>query len=202
MTSNIGARLLTSSSGMKIGFAPTSSVKENELDHLYGGKTYEEAKDLVMTELKRTFNPEFINRVDEIIFFHMLDRDAVLEIVSIMLGSLHKRIADLGMTLEVTDQAKVLLAEKGFDPQYGARPLRRVIQSMVEDRFSEAMLDGKVKEGDIATVDCKDDEIIITGKPGRKVPKPDTSDSDAKTDSDEQQQKGSDESPAKDNQQD
>ncbi len=201
MTSNIGARMLTSSAGRKIGFSPVSEGEEGELNHLYGGKTYSEAKDLVMSELKKTFNPEFINRVDEIIFFHMLDRNAVLKIVDIMLGSLHKRIADLGMTLEVTEQAKVLLAEKGFDPQYGARPLRRVIQSMVEDRFSEAMLDGKVKEGDIATVDSQDGEIVITGKPGRVTRKPDDQeDTDAKKPAEEKPEHEGDSS-AKENKQ-
>ncbi len=96
----------------------------------------------------------------------MLDREAVLKIVDIMLDSLRKRVADLGMTLEVTTAAKELLAEKGFDPTYGARPLRRAIQSNVEDRFSEAMLEGAVQEGDLALVDVKDGEISITGRHG------------------------------------
>ena len=118
-------------------------------------------------------NPELVREplirlstVDEIIFFHMLDREAVLKIVAIMLDSLRKRVADLGMTLEVTTAAKELLAEKGFDPTYGARPLRRAIQSNVEDRFSEAMLEGAVQEGDLALVDVKDGEISITGRHG------------------------------------
>ena len=166
MTSNIGARLLTSPSGRRIGFEVAKVGSEGELDHLYGGKTYEEAKQLVMEEVKKTFNPEFINRVDEIIFFHMLGRDAVLKIVDIMLDSLRKRVADLGLTLEVTQAAKELLAVKGFDPMYGARPLRRSIQANVEDRFSEAMLDGSVKTGDIALVDAQNDEIKITGQQG------------------------------------
>ncbi len=167
MTSNIGARLLTTAAGRRIGFdAVQSSGKNGELEHMYGGKTYEEARQLVMDELKKTFNPEFINRVDEIIFFHMLNRAAVLQIVDIMLNSLRKRVADMGLTLEVTAAAKELLAEKGFDPMYGARPLRRAIQSLVEDRFSECMLDGTVKTGDIAVVDAADDAIRITGRPG------------------------------------
>jgi ATP-dependent Clp protease ATP-binding subunit ClpC len=162
MTSNIGARLLTSPAGRRIGFDVPNSGSGSEIDHLYGGKTYQEARQLVMEEMRKTFNPEFINRVDEIIFFHMLTRESVLQIVDIMLGSLRKRVADLGMVLEVTQAAKELLAEKGFDPMYGARPLRRVIQSMVEDRFSEAMLEGVVHPGDIALVDAKDGAIIIT----------------------------------------
>jgi ATP-dependent Clp protease ATP-binding subunit ClpC len=116
--------------------------------------------------MKKTFNPEFVNRVDEIIFFHMLNRTSVLSIVDIMLGSLRKRVADLGLTLEVTNAAREFLAEKGFDPMYGARPLRRAIQSLVEDRFSEAMLDGLVKPGDIALIEVKDGEIQICGRAG------------------------------------
>ena len=167
MTSNIGARLLTSPAGRRIGFEPARGAGgEGELERLYGGKTYEEARQLVMDEVKKTFNPEFVNRVDEIIFFHMLGRDAVLKIVDIMLGSLRKRVADLGLTLEVTAAAKGYLAEKGFDPMYGARPLRRAIQSMVEDRFSEALLEGVVKTGDIALVDIKDGAIHIEGCAG------------------------------------
>jgi ATP-dependent Clp protease ATP-binding subunit ClpC len=164
MTSNIGARLLTTSAGRRIGFDVSSkdeSDKEN--GHLYGGKTYSEARQLVMDELKKTFNPEFVNRVDEIIFFHMLGRDDMLKIVEIMLKGLRKRVAEVGLDISVTDAAKKLLAEKGYDPMYGARPLRRLIQSMVEDQFSEAMLDGVVHAGGKAIVDAKEDKIVIRG---------------------------------------
>jgi ATP-dependent Clp protease ATP-binding subunit ClpC len=165
MTSNIGARLLTSSAGRRIGFdvAGGKADDDKENGHLYGGKTYSEARQLVMDELKKTFNPEFINRVDEIIFFHMLGRDDMLKIVDIMLQGLHKRIAEVGLEISVTDAAKKLLAEKGYDPMYGARPLRRMIQSMVEDQFSEAMLDGIVHAGGRAIVDAEDDKIVIRG---------------------------------------
>lgn len=165
MTSNIGARLLTSSGGRKIGFEVASeSAEDKENGHLYGGKTYSEARQLVMDEVKKTFNPEFINRVDEIIFFHMLGRDDMLKIVDIMLKSLRKRVAEVGLDLVVTDAAKKLLAQKGYDPMYGARPLRRMIQSMVEDQFSEAMLDGVVAAGHQAIVDAKEDQIVIRGE--------------------------------------
>jgi ATP-dependent Clp protease ATP-binding subunit ClpC len=168
MTSNIGARILTGPAGRRIGFdvVKLSAGEKKEAEPLYGGKTYEEARQLVLDEMKKTFNPEFINRVDEIIFFHMLSRESVLKIVDIMLGSLRKRVADLGLTLEVTPAAKALLAEKGFDPMFGARPLRRAIQSMVEDRFSEAMLENVVKPGGIALVDAEKGEIVITGCAG------------------------------------
>lgn len=162
MTSNIGARMLTGGSGRRIGFAALNQDNTNHEDEdLYGGKSYREAKDLVMEELKKTFNPEFINRVDEIIFFRMLSREAMLRIVDIMLAGLQKRVADLGLTLEVSDDAKTWLADHGYDSAYGARPLRRLIQSAVEDRFSEAMLDGIVKAGDIARVEVGESTLRI-----------------------------------------
>ncbi len=167
MTSNLGARMLTSSQGRRIGFdLPKSTDASNPSvaagdDGLYGGKNYEDAKLMVMEELKKTFNPEFINRIDEIIFFHMLNLEAMKKIVVLMLKTLSKRLTENGLVLDVSDEAKAFLAEKGYSPSYGARPLRRVIQSMLEDRLSEAMLDGVIKTGDIARVVVKDDEIKI-----------------------------------------
>ena len=180
MTSNIGARMLTGSSGRKIGFSGTLSKDQadgsEEQERLYGGKNYDEARQLVLDELKKTFNPEFINRVDEIIFFRMLDRGSLLRIVDIMLNGLRKRVADLGLTLEISEAAKAVLVEKGYDPTYGARPLRRIIQSQIEDRFSEAMLDGVVAPGDIAFVDAEDGKISISKKPVAAAVKTDTAD--------------------------
>lgn len=167
MTSNIGARLLSSSAGKKIGFEPVNT-ESNKLedfdDNLYGGRSYDESKELIMEEVKKSFAPEFLNRIDEMIFFRMLSKDSILKIVDIMLGQLEKRIADIGIKIEVSDQAKLWLAENGYEPQYGARPLRRLIQSSVEDAFSEAMLDDKIKEGDIALVETVDDKIVVTDK--------------------------------------
>lgn len=175
MTSNIGARLLTTPAGRKIGFSADTEGKEGEeAENLYGGKSFEEARQMVIDELKRTFNPEFINRVDEIIFFRMLSRSDVLKIVDIMLNSLRARINNLGMDIEVTQAAKEWLAEKGYDPAYGARPLRRVIQTEVEDRFSEAMLDGTIQVGDTAIVDVGEDGNLVIRrkeKPGEEEKK-------------------------------
>lgn len=174
MTSNIGARMLTTSAGRKIGFGLSDNEAEGDKDPmLYGGKTYSEAKKLVMDELKKAFNPEFINRVDEIIFFRMLDKAAMLKIVDIMLRNLYKRINDIGLNVEVTERAKAWLAERGYDPAYGARPLRRVIQSLVEDQFSEALLDETVRAGDLAIVDVEDEKIIIRRGNQSSVSKPD-----------------------------
>ena len=169
MTSNIGARMLTGDAGRRIGF----DMADDDSDHdeasrekLYGGKSYDDAKKTVLEELRKTFSPEFINRVDEIIFFRMLGRDSLIKIVDILVSQVSKRIADIGIEVRLTDAAKALLAKKGYDPQYGARPLKRVIQSMVEDNFSEALLDGVIKSGRIALVDAEGDEIkILDGGP-------------------------------------
>ncbi|NLZ71119.1 MAG: ATP-dependent Clp protease ATP-binding subunit [Clostridiaceae bacterium] len=166
MTSNIGARLLTTSAGNRIGFASDNEddKEANNEAHLYGGRSYEEAKQMIMDEVKKSFNPEFLNRIDEMIFFKMLSQDALFSIVDIMLKNLEKRIADIGIQIEVTDKARKWLVEEGYDAQYGARPLRRLIQSAVEDTFSEAMLDDVIKAGDIALVDIKDNKIIVQKK--------------------------------------
>jgi ATP-dependent Clp protease ATP-binding subunit ClpC len=169
MTSNIGARMLTGSEGRKIGFSMADEKDTDELSRegLYGGKSYDEAKKLVIEELKKSFSPEFVNRVDEIIFFRMLGKEALIKIVDILMNQVGKRIKDLGIEISMTDSAKELLARKGYDPQYGARPLKRVITSMVEDRFSEAMLDGVVKPGHLAIIDAVEtsdpDALLASG---------------------------------------
>ena len=169
MTSNIGARMLTGGEGRKIGFSMADEKDTDELSRegLYGGKSYDEAKKVVIEELKKSFSPEFVNRVDEIIFFRMLGKEALIKIVDILMNQVGKRIKDLGMDISLTDSAKELLARKGYDPQYGARPLKRVITSMVEDRFSEAMLDGIVKPGHLAIIDAVEtndpDALLASG---------------------------------------
>ncbi len=170
MTSNIGARMLTTSAGRHIGFSIPSEKKDDpfadeaDAEKLYGGKSYSEAKELVLEELKKAFNPEFINRVDEIIFFRMLGKQSILKIVDLLASGLSKRVKELGIDIELTDEAREFLAKKGYDPQYGARPLKRVIQSMVEDKFSEALLDRIVEAGCTAVVDVENDEIVIRKK--------------------------------------
>ena len=164
MTSNIGARMLTAEAGRKIGFELEDENDKDDLsrERLYGGKNYDDAKKTVMDELKKSFSPEFINRVDEIIFFRMLNNESIYKIVDLLMKNVGKRVNDLGIEIKLTDEAKKLLAKKGYDPQYGARPLRRVIQAMVEDKFSEALLDGIIAPGDVALVDSINDDIVIT----------------------------------------
>jgi ATP-dependent Clp protease ATP-binding subunit ClpC len=155
MTSNVGANLINRESRM--GFRPEglgdAAVKD-----------YDAMKERVTDELKRTFRPEFLNRVDEIIVFHSLDEENMRQIVGLMLRSVSKRIAEYGLYLEFTDAAKDLLVKKGYDPVYGARPLRRVIQRMVEDRLSEEMLEGKLKDGEVVAVDAAGDELTFNIK--------------------------------------
>ena len=155
MTSNIGAKMLTSAAGRRIGFGTVNDDDKDEAsrDGLYGGKSYDEAKGVVIDELKKTFSPEFVNRVDEIIFFRMLSHDALLDIVDILIGNVSKRLDDKQIRIELTAKAKDFLVEKGYDPQFGARPLRRAVQSVIEDRLAEALIDGVVSEGHIAIFD-------------------------------------------------
>lgn len=150
MTSNVGARLITEPK--RLGFAPGGQDK---------AKSYEDMKNNVMSELKKTFRPEFLNRVDEIIVFHPLDEDHIKSIVGIMIDSLAKRLKQNDITIEVSDEARTLLAKKGFDPVYGARPLRRSIQSMIEDRLAEEILEGRIKAGDKVLVNVKDDKLVF-----------------------------------------
>ncbi|MDP4092310.1 MAG: ATP-dependent Clp protease ATP-binding subunit [Bacillota bacterium] len=153
MTSNVGARLITEPKRM--GFSAAVDEK---------AKTYEDMKNNVMGELKKTFRPEFLNRVDEVIVFHPLDEEHIKKIVGLMVDSLAKRLKQNDIELEVTDDAKGFLAKKGFDQVFGARPLRRSIQSLVEDRLAEEMLEGKVKAGDNVRIDLSGDELVLNKK--------------------------------------
>lgn len=152
MTSNVGARLITEPK--RVGFATTVEASEN----------YEEMKKNVMGELKKAFRPEFLNRVDEIIVFHPLGEEHIREIVGIMLEQFTKRLEKNDITIEVTENVKDFIAKKGYDPVYGARPLRRSIQSLIEDRLAEEMLEGRVKSGDNVLVDVDNDAITVTVK--------------------------------------
>lgn len=150
MTSNVGARLITEPK--RLGFSSANAEK---------AKTYSDMKNNVMGELKNTFRPEFLNRVDEIIVFHPLEEEHLKSIVGLMIESLAKRLKDNAIALEVTDDAKLLLAKKGFDQLYGARPLRRAIQSMVEDKLAEEMLEGRVRAGDKVVIESKEDDLVL-----------------------------------------
>ena len=147
MTSNVGASKITDEK-QALGFGQSD------------GKPLS-IEELVMPDLKRTFKPEFLNRLDDIIVFNQLDEDDIKEIARRMLKSLQKRTEDLGITLSFTDDAIDELAKEGFDKIYGARPLRRAIQSKIEDRLSELILDKTITENSTCTVDYKDNEFTF-----------------------------------------
>ena len=153
MTSNIGSDLIKKDS--TLGFAS----KSDEANTAEQG--HQRMKDKVMDEVKRFFRPEFLNRIDASVVFHSLTQEHILSIVDLMLIDVSKQLLEKGVFLEVTQAAKELLAEKGFDPNFGARPLRREIQFQVEDALSEEYLHGNFGAGDTVEVDAKDGEIIV-----------------------------------------
>ena len=114
-----------------------------------------------MAELKRQFRPEFLNRIDEIIVFHKLNDEDIKKIINIMINQLEKRLNAQNITLDVDEKVKELIAKKGVDKNYGARPLKRAIQSMLEDKIAEEMLDGVVKQGKKNVATVEDDKIVI-----------------------------------------
>jgi ATP-dependent Clp protease ATP-binding subunit ClpC len=114
-----------------------------------------------MDEVKRLFKPEFLNRIDDTIVFHKLSKDDIKEISNKMLKMVKQRMKSIGIKLAIDESAIDLLAEQGYDPIYGARPLRRKIQSTVEDTVAEKMLEGKIKEGDDITIKAEDEKIVV-----------------------------------------
>jgi ATP-dependent Clp protease ATP-binding subunit ClpC len=148
MTSNIGSKVIEKG-GQSLGFDVSS---ENQAD-----AQYTRIRSLVNEELKQYFRPEFLNRLDEIIVFRQLSKDEVKEISDILLKEVFGRLAEQGITLEVTERFKDRLVEEGYNPSYGARPLRRAIMRLLEDSLAEEILSGRVKEGDTAIVDVNDD---------------------------------------------
>ncbi|HSJ50460.1 MAG TPA: ATP-dependent Clp protease ATP-binding subunit [Actinomycetota bacterium] len=151
MTSNLGTRDIQK--GSSIGFAARPDEKV----------TYEKMRDKVMEELKHSFRPEFLNRIDEIIVFHSLTQEDVKRIVDLMMKRVREQLKAKDLEIELTDEAKTLLAEKGYDPALGARPLRRTIQRMVEDSLSEKLLWKEFRAGQTIIVDARDGEIVFEG---------------------------------------
>ena len=150
MTSNIGARNITERG--KLGFDHTDGKEENSDERI---------RELVMEDVRRTFKPEFINRIDETIVFHRLTRDDIKLIAQNLLETVRVRMEAMGVKLEVADSAMELLCDKGYDPNYGARPLRRCIQSMLEDVIAERLLDGSICKGDKAVAEAEDGRIVV-----------------------------------------
>ncbi len=153
MTSNAGVQTIKKQRTMGFGSADSRE------------KTYEQMRDNIMEEVKQVFRPEFLNRVDEIIVFHELTEEDINRIAALMLKAVGKRLAERGIELEVAPEAVALLAKAGFDPQYGARPLRRTIQRKVEDALSEEILSGTIHLGDRVSVTAEGEELRFASVP-------------------------------------
>jgi len=160
MTSNIGARSIQGEREMGFGRTATAGPKSSE----EMARQMDSIRGRITDELKRVFRPEFLNRLDETIIFHPLSSDEILQVVTLMLERVSKQIAQKGMDFEVTDAAKSFLAREGFDPQYGARPLRRAVQRLIEDPLAEDILLGKFVANDTIVVDTTEEDGIIFRK--------------------------------------
>ncbi|MBC8079293.1 MAG: ATP-dependent Clp protease ATP-binding subunit [Gorillibacterium sp.] len=149
MTSNVGADQIKRNS--TLGFTATAEAS----------REYTNMKGKVMSELKKSFRPEFLNRIDEIIVFHNLEQAHIQEIVTLMAEELRKRLKEHEVDFTLTEEAKLFLAKEGFDPAFGARPLRRAIQKHIEDRLSEELLRGNISKGDQLTIDVKEGQLDV-----------------------------------------
>ena len=137
----------------------TSNLGSQMIQELAGEEQYDAMKSAVMEVVGTHFRPEFINRVDDVVVFHPLSREHIRLIVDIQLGYLHDRLADRDMRITLSDAARDKLAEAGFDPVYGARPLKRAIQQQVENPLAQEILQGKFKPGDVIEVGVADDQL-------------------------------------------
>jgi ATP-dependent Clp protease ATP-binding subunit ClpC len=157
MTSNAGASALLRE--RRLGCTDTAGGAVEQ------ARSYEQMKETVMAEVKNLFRPEFINRVDEIIVFHSLEQEHIDAISALMLGQVVKRLEERGVRLAVCEDIVKFLAKEGFDPQFGARPLRRAIQRMVEDALSEELLAGRIALGDRVEARLEDGKLVFASAP-------------------------------------
>ncbi|MES0329206.1 MAG: AAA family ATPase, partial [Dehalococcoidales bacterium] len=161
MTSNTGVELIKRESAL--GFAIKTEAGKSRKQR------YDAMKEKVMNEVKRTFRPEFINRIDEIIVFHELNKEQLRSIVDLMLNDVQQRLSERKLAIEVTDKAKTWLAKVGYDPTYGARPLRRAIEQHLENPLSSKLLRGEFGEGDTVTVSLKGEGLAFTARKEAKI---------------------------------
>jgi len=155
MTSNVGASMIKKNT--TLGFTTGDTERK-----------YQDMKDKVMDELKKSFRPEFLNRIDEVIVFHSLEEEHIEQIVSLMTDELRKRLREQHIDFQLTDDAKKILAKEGFDPAYGARPLRRAIQRHIEDRLSEELLKGNISKGDTVNIESEEGKLVVKRLEGTK----------------------------------
>jgi ATP-dependent Clp protease ATP-binding subunit ClpC len=154
MTSNVGADMIKRQT--QLGF----SVPQDEEGNL--AREYDDMRKKLMESLRKSFRPEFLNRVDATIVFRALSRDEITEIVDILMARVSERLIEHDVELVLTEAAKLHLADEGYDPEYGARPLRRVIQNKIEDALSDGILSGNFEPGYVLLVDFVDDELVFT----------------------------------------
>ncbi|MCK4522609.1 AAA family ATPase, partial [Candidatus Aerophobetes bacterium] len=152
MTSNLATEQITTEGNL--GFQAQNK----------GALSHQEIKSKVTSELKRNFRPEFLNRVDEVIVFHSLIKKEIKKILDLMLNEVKELLKEKEIKLELTEEAKDLIAKEGYDPDFGARPLRRAIQRLIENPLSEKILEGKFKQGDTVTVEIKEGNIVLKKK--------------------------------------
>ena len=170
LTSNIGSQLLLEGADNPVGFSTGNELKtkisaDEDLNLKIGGRSknseYSLVEQRVMDELKEHFRPEFLNRLDEIIMFRPLSEENISKITDLIISDLNKRLADKRISIKLTDAAKKFVIENGYDPSFGARPLKRFIQASVENLVAKAIIENKVEEGGEVTVDVKKDELFI-----------------------------------------
>ena len=150
MTSNVGAEILRKQGSL--GFKAQSSEMN-----------YQRMKEMLLDEVKKTFKPEFLNRIDDVIVFRPLEKEDLYKIVDIEIDEVQKRLTEQKVTLELNQEAKDFLIEKGFDPIFGARPLKRTIQRYVEDPLAEDIIGGRIREGSLVKVGRKGEELYFQG---------------------------------------
>ena len=155
MTSNVGAELIKRYN--TLGFAKKETEQTQE-------EQYAKMKEQVLSEMRKLFRPEFLNRIDAVVVFRQLGRPQIREIVDLMLARTQQQLTEQRLTLEVTEAAKEFLVDKGFDPVYGARPMRRTIQNLIEDPLAEGLLHGRFQPGDTVVVDRQGDDLVLTAK--------------------------------------
>ena len=157
MTSNVGADVIKKGASLGFDLPVVDEERAAEQD-------YEEMRLNVMENLRRVFRPEFLNRVDATIVFRALTRDEIKQIVDLELSKVNTRLAERAMSLKVTEAARQYLAEQGYDPEFGARPLRRVVTNLVEDKLSDVILSGQIKVGSTVLVDydAEKDELTFS----------------------------------------
>src|SRR5258708_39353142 len=165
MTSNVGADVIKR--GSVLGFEVPRNEEATEV------QAYDEMRKKVMEQLRRAFRPEFLNRVSATIVFRSLTRPELTEIVDLELNKVRERLSEHALVLDVSEPAKELLGNKGYDPEFGARPLRRVITNMVEDRLSDGILAGTFKLGSTVHIDAQEGELVMTAIETEAHPAPD-----------------------------